>query len=315
MLFFVPLVLSAAVEPLAERSFVSWMRSNGVLFVGTEYHLRFGIYMSNARYVRAHNAHHSYKLSLNRFAASTTAEYRLLLTARPRLYHEITISRASRAAPASVDWRNNGSITYVRDQGLCGSAWSISAVQAIESAYQISGGQLYNLSAQNLIDCDNKSSYGCEGGLPQIGVAYVIAHQDGQVMTEADYPYQQKTGLCVFDPSRAVANVTGIISVTSGDENDLRDKIAESGPAMATIDASLLSFQLYQSGVYDDPSCSETMLAQSVQIVGYGKDDTGGPYWIVKNSFGDTWGESGYIRIARGHDECGIAQLAAIAVT
>jgi cathepsin L len=140
----------------------------------------------------------------------------------------------------------------------------------------------------------------------------VVGSQDGHFNTEANYPYTATDGTCVYSASDATGLITGYTSVARGDEADLLDKVYTLGPAAVSIDASSPSFQLYTGGVYDDQECVNNWHDHGVCAVGYGTEGVN-DYWIVKNSWGDQWGEQGYIRMSRNkNDQCAIAFAALV---
>ena len=130
--------------------------------------------------------------------------------------------------------------------------------------------------------------------------------------TEATYPYEAKNGKCRYKPSNKGADDIGPIDILAGDEDALLEALATVGPISVAIDASHSTFQSYHSGVYDEPKCSSEELDHGVLLVGYGTDERSGKkYWLVKNSWGESWGEKGYIKMARGkNNQCGIATAA-----
>lgn len=214
----------------------------------------------------------------------------------------------------SVDWVTKGAVTPVKNQGQCGSCWSFSTTGSIEGAYQIATGNLVSFSEQELVSCDNTfhggSDQGCNGGLMDNAFKWVKKHG---ICTEDDYPYTsgstQQSGSCkggIIGPTcKKAATLSGWKDVSS--EDDLVSAV-NLGPVSVAIEADQTIFQSYKSGVINSALCGQN-LDHGVLVVGYGTDaTTGTDYWKVKNSWSATWGEEGYVRLARGKDMCGIAQ-------
>ena len=297
-----------------EKSFIQWMRENNNVFSGDEYQARLGIWLSNKRMVQEHNAgSSSFKVSLNKFAHLTPSEYKAMLGYRRDLRTRAASKVKSVKAADSCDWRDKNVVNAIQDQASCGSCWAFSAIQAQESQYAIATGKLYKLSEQNLVDCVS-TCYGCNGGLMDYAYDYVISSQGGQFMLETDYPYKGVDGTCQWDSSKGVTTIKSYINVQEGSETDLAEKVSTYGPAAIAIDASAWAFQLYTSGIYDHSRCSSTNLDHGVGCVGYGTEGSTN-YWIVRNSWGTSWGESGYIRMVKDkNNQCGEATEACIPV-
>jgi cathepsin L len=292
------------------------MRETGNMFTGEEYQTRFGIWMANKRLVHEHNAGKaSFTMALNKLAHLTPAEYRSMLGFRlNKAQRKASVVRSNFKAPEAIDWREKGAVNAIKDQAQCGSCWAFSTIQAQESAYFIANGKLQSLSEQNLVDCVTSCS-GCNGGLMTAAFDYVIQYQNGQFMTEDDYPYTARDGSCKFDKSKATSKVVKYIEIAEGSETDLAEKVASLGPASIAIDASHFSFQLYGGGIYDESACSPYDLDHGVGCVGYGSE-SGKNYWIVRNSWGTSWGEQGYIRMIKDKgNQCGEASMACIPQT
>uniref|UniRef100_A0A914P6U4 Cathepsin L-like n=1 Tax=Panagrolaimus davidi TaxID=227884 RepID=A0A914P6U4_9BILA len=218
--------------------------------------------------------------------------------------------------PKAVDWREKGYVTDVKDQGDCGSCWAFSAIASLEGQHKRATGHLVSLSEQNLIDCSGPfGNLGCNGG--EINNAFQYIDENHGIDTEKSYPYEQRQGKCRFKNGTLGSNETGYFALPSGDEEALKYAIATQGPVAVAIDAGNDSFQMYKSGVYFEPKCGNTSedLDHGVLAVGYGSHPKFGDYWIVKNSWGEDWGDKGYILMARNkNNHCGIATRASFPI-
>jgi C1A family cysteine protease len=208
---------------------------------------------------------------------------------------------------AAVDWRTKGAVTDVKDQGQCGSCWAFSATGAIEGAVQIKTGKLTSVSEQQLVDCaGSEGNEGCNGGLMDSAFKYLI--KKGGSNTEDDYKYTARDGSCKEQPAKFTSKITGFKDVTAGNEAALVTAI-NAGPVSVAIEADQSVFQFYKSGVLDNKACG-TQLDHGVLAVGYDTDATSKKdYYIVKNSWGKSWGNQGYIWLVRNKNQCGIAQM------
>ncbi|XP_071101321.1 procathepsin L-like [Haliotis cracherodii] len=279
---------------------------------------RRSIYEHNVMVIKTHNAKYdqgkqTFKLGVNQFADWTTGEFAYYMNGYRMsnfTRHSSVVHRARDVElPTMVDWRQEGYVTPVKNQKQCGSCWSFSATGSLEGQHFKSTGKLVSLSEQNLMDCSKpEGNMGCQGGLMDQAFEYIKLNNG--VDTEESYPYKAKNGKCHFKRENVGATDTGFVDVEKDNEMALQNAAATIGPISVAIDASKQSFQLYESGVYSDPECSSTQLDHGVLVVGYGTD-MDKDYWLVKNSWGESWGMEGYIKMARNmNNMCGIATSA-----
>jgi len=280
---------------------------------------RRGVWEKHLQVISEHNREadegkHTYWLGSNEYADMPNEEFVRVMNGfkpAPHRREGATFLPPSNVGdlPDTVDWRTKGYVTDVKNQGQCGSCWSFSATGSLEGQWFKKTGKLTSLSEQNLVDCSRKQgNQGCEGGLMDQAFTYIKVNKG--IDTEASYPYKAENGNCKFSTSAIGANDTGFVDVKSRSEKDLQTAVATVGPISVAIDASHMSFQLYSHGVYHSWLCSQSRLDHGVLAAGYGKYE-GRDYWLVKNSWGTTWGQDGYIMMSRNRDNnCGIATQA-----
>ncbi|KAM7483400.1 hypothetical protein LguiB_007983 [Lonicera macranthoides] len=282
---------------------------------------RFNVFKANVRHV--HNVNKMdkpYKLKLNKFADLTNQEFTSVY-AGSKVNHYRMLRGNSHgngtfmyenvvAVPPSIDWRKKGAVNAVKDQGQCGSCWAFSTIVGVEGINQIRTNKLVSLSEQELVDCDTSENEGCNGGL--MPLAYEFIQKKGGITTECNYPYNAQDGSCDASKSNSPSvSIDGHENVPENDEDALL-KAAANQPISVAMDAGGSDFQFYSEGVYNGDCGTE--LNHGVAIVGYGATRDGTKYWIVRNSWGAGWGESGYLRMERGisarEGQCGIAMEA-----
>ena len=268
---------------------------------------RLAVYKSNLKKIELHNAQHlPWTMGVNEFADMTEDEFGFKFCGCAK----DPKTRAARStpiygdAPERVDWREQGAVTPVKDQASCGSCWSFSTTGTVEGAYFVHSGKLVSLSEQQLVDCATEPEYearGCSGGWPWSVLGYV---QKKGLCTEEDYPYHGKDEDCKDDKCTVAVQTAGEVQLPQGDEASLANAVAMT-PVSIVLDASAMQF--YKDGIIT--KCSEN-INHAVLAVGYDTDkETGIKYWIVKNSWGENWGEKGYCRIEKdvgGMGRCAI---------
>lgn len=272
-------------------------------------------FFENDAIISDHNElNHSYWLGHNAFSDMTLEEFKHLYTGgyKPGHSHQRNFDFSllnSTGVNASLDWTTKGAVTPVKNQESCGSCWAYSAVGAIEGAFAIAGNPLTSLSMQQLVSCDTAAhggeAQGCNGGNMTNAMNWVKNHS---LCTYDAYPYTSGGGRSGTCNTSCVGIVTDSGFADVPGEGGMLAAINK-GPVSVGIDAS--GIMLYKGGVLDDVGCGKA-LNHGVLVVGYGTDLVSGKdYYKVKNSWGNVWGEAGYIRMVRGKDQCGIAEHAA----
>ncbi|KAJ3694273.1 hypothetical protein LUZ60_009753 [Juncus effusus] len=301
--------VSCTEEPTAEMH-EKWMANfNKVYDTRTEKEIRFKIFSENVKYINEFNKakNHTYTLAINQFTDLTTAEF-VALVGRGRMRDEGSRRYVSltdgEAAPDSIDWRAKGVVTPIKNQYPCGSCWAFAPVAAIESLINIKTGQMTSLSEQEIIDCVPDTST-CKGGFATDSFNFVISNEG--ITTEADYPYTATRMTCNADKlPHKTASISGVEYVPMNDENQLMLRVARQ-PVVAFVISS--GIRHYGGGIFSG-DCGEAF-DHYFTLIGYGQDENGVKYWIAKNSWGATWGDEGYVYLAKDVSSkggtCGLA--------
>nr|XP_043614412.1 cysteine proteinase 15A-like [Erigeron canadensis] len=295
-----------------------------------EHEYRLTVFKSNLRRAKRHQLlDPTAKHGVTKFSDLTPSEFRkkyLGLKSKLKLPADANKAPLLPTAnlPEDFDWRDKGAVTPVKNQGSCGSCWSFSTTGALEGSHFLQTGELVSLSEQQLVDCDhecdpaeyNSCDSGCNGGLMNNAFEYIL--KAGGVQKEADYPYTGKDGTCKFDKSKIAASVSNF-SVVSTDEDQIAANLVKNGPLAIGINAAWM--QTYIGQVSCPYICSKTRMDHGVLLVGYGSAGYAPlrfkekPYWIIKNSWGEDWGEEGYYKLCSGYNACGMDTMVSAVVS
>lgn len=285
-----------------------------------EFVARFNVFKHNLLKVKkvANDVRH--KVGITKFFDLTEQEFRktylnLDVDALALMHWEKVTVTPKNDEPEEFDWRDKGYVNPVKDQASCGSCWAFSAIANVEGQYFKKTNTLKRFSEQLLVDCDTFDS-GCRGGLQERTFRWMI--QNHGVELEEDYPYTARGGICKMDQSKLVQDAkvksfkklgNCISTWCPVDEKEIKTFLLETGPLAIALNAN--SLHSYRGGVIDDSKtkCSPSGMNHAVTLIGYGHDEeTDLDYWLVRNSWGNDWGEEGLFKMSRGKCTCGICQ-------
>ena len=276
--------------PVQQSEFELFKQTHGLKFDSVfENNYRESIFLANVAKINTHNNNEfrTYDMGVNQFTHMTAEEF-------SETYLKTIVSKTKTIVESEdifvgdIDWTTSGAVTGVKNQGSCGSCWAFSSTGALEALSKIAYGTLQSFSEQQLVDCSG--SYGnqaCNGGLMDNAFKYV---RDRGITTEAAYPYRGVLGTCTTNGGAfKISGYTDDAGCTN-----LANALT-SRPVAVAVDAS--NWSAYRSGVFNNCAAA---LNHGVLLVG-----STDQYWKVKNSWASSWGEAGYIRLARGNT-CGI---------
>ncbi|XP_052012976.1 cathepsin Q-like [Apodemus sylvaticus] len=288
------------------------------------------VWEENVKRIKLHNMENSlgkntFTMEVNEFADMTDEEFKDMITGFTLLNNNTVKHPWKRelgsvfpkswswrdALPKFVNWRKEGYVTRVKDQGQCNSCWAFPVTGAIEAQIFKKTGKMIPLSVQNLVDCSKpQGNRGCYGGTTYNAFQSVL--HNGGLEAEATYPYEEKEGLCRYNPKNSAAKIIRFVALPEN-EDVLMDAVATKGPVASGINVVYSSFRFYKTGVYHEPRCKRAV-NHAVLVIGYGfegNETDPNNYWLIKNSWGKRWGLGGYMKIAKDrNNHCGIASFA-----
>jgi len=288
----------------------AWKSAHGKRYSAAEEAHRLTIFQHNVAKIAKLNAKNTgVQYGINHFADLTASEFKKKYVngglAGPKTSGDYLSYPTTGSLPDSVDWRNRGAVTPVKNQGQCGSCWTFSTTGVLESFYFINNGQLLSFSEQQIVDCAKTAGQGCSGGWPYLAIDYAAKYG---LETEADYPYSAKDGTCKYDAKKAHKVCSGHKNVTPKSSDQLKAALVNN-PVSVVIEADQNVFQFYKSGVIST-GCGAS-IDHAVLAVGYQKIGALEAF-IVKNSWSSNWGSDGYVYISTiqqlngGQGACGI---------
>eukprot|EP00727_Mastigamoeba_balamuthi_P006596 m51a1_g2557 putative cysteine peptidase precursor (312) ;mRNA; f:328499-329434 len=298
------LLLAAVASASTLDAFRSWAKSEGKVYTAVESKYRLHVFEENLAIInRLNMQNHGAQFGLNKFSDLTSAEFKALYTTTLPARQPGDIAVVPDSDDDSLDMRPW--MPAIKDQGQCGSCWAFSAIANAEGAWYLKNQQVVSLSEQQLVSCD-KADSGCNGGLMDNAAKYMVSNG---ISSEEDYPYVSGSGMvpkCKAFTAKYHFSGSQMLGEVRSDDSVIA-YLKQYGPLAVAIEADQSVFQNYRSGILDSKGCG-TKLDHGVALVGYGTE-SGKPFWIVRNSWGSSWGENGYIRMVRGKNMCGINSM------
>jgi C1A family cysteine protease len=303
-------------EKELQDQFVQFVHKHNKQYDSEEFGKRYNIFKENLQKIHklnkdARKNKDAATFGVNKFSDLTKEEFSKLYKGYKKTDASVPAGvyapSVPTAPPTSFDWRSQGVVSAVKDQGQCGSCWAFAATEGVESAWKLAGHSLDILSPQQIVDCDT-SDAGCDGG--DLPTAFAYVHKEG-LETEAAYPYKGVDESCHYKAADVDAKISGFAyATTTKNEDQMQTASFAHGPLSICVDAE--TWQTYTGGIISS-NCGQS-LDHCVQIVGWDTSSSGTPYWIIRNSWGTDWGISGYLYVARNKNLCGVADEATYVV-
>ncbi|CAG9798782.1 unnamed protein product [Chironomus riparius] len=284
------------------------------------------IFYENLRIIHRHNQmkDKTFKIAVNQFADMTFEELYKQNNFEEDDFYEttdfkdfeppnivlFTDNNFNKTTPDNFDWRDKGINFPVKNQGRCGSCYAFVGLEALESAFYIKTGKSFVFSRQEIVDCaTSHGTKGCDGGI--LDGVYSYIDKTGGLSLQNNYPYIENQSQCEKNVKRVNFRIKEMIEFEREDEELLKKALYNAGPIIGVIDSLNDSFYRYSSGIYYEEGCNDEtrMPTHAILLIGYGTEN-GLDFWTFKNSYGNKWGESGYMRIARNrNNHCKIASF------
>jgi cathepsin F len=324
-IFVVALLVLPAVLALPTAQFEAFLAKYGKHYTGAEYERRLQIFERNMRIAAQHQredptAEHGPTIFSDMTYEEWSAQYLMAPVPSAVLIKNCLKQGVWQATiphdpiPDSFDWREKPNVvTEVKDQASCGSCWAFSTAGNIEGVIGAAGNPVGSLSPQFIVDCSKGCTseiyygsnitvcnQGCSGGWPWSAFYDVI--DQGGIPGWSDYSYTGRDGACKGNKNSKIlvkiANFSCISGPDSAKENQIQSALMHYGPLSIALNANY--FNSYKNGIMDPAGCPSQYLNHAVLLVGWGTDSaTKMDYWLIKNSWGTSWGEKGYVRLRR----------------
>ncbi|KAJ5070468.1 hypothetical protein M0811_10940 [Anaeramoeba ignava] len=272
------------------------------------------ILQENLKFIDEHNKNNpNFKLAPNQFIHMSKEEINRLILGNPKKHLIEDDSKTKQfesvevipGKPETFNWTDFDVVTPAEDQGMCASGWAFATTGVIEGAYKIATSTFIDFSEQTIIACSSTLSDSCLGGYPQDALAWI---QENGIDESTTFPYIGIESYCLTPQTPSLIKIKELLSLPDTTFSKLSDFIYSVGPIATMMDASNLDFIFYKSGIYNTSQCKTNLndLNHAVLLVGYGvENDT--EFWIIKNSWGNFWGENGFARIVADQNLCGIS--------